>query len=219
MTTPQHENAAGKIASFIISGLDKIQAQSQSADTIDLAENIGLSGTARIKGEDHSYQPDTQFRHRYPFMPKQPGLAVEVGWSQPWAGKEGLEKKLSDLLEVGGGLTRVVIGVDLRQSTSGTLKMSLSLWRLTGGSDILNITWDRVWDRVEIVPGDERILRLTLDDFISPHTSAEYYPGADLDTEILIPLGRVYKDTKYGFELWQQEIRKIGESDQYEARV
>ena len=74
MTTPQNENAASKIASFIVSGLEKIEAQSQSPDTIKLAQNIRLSGIARMKGEDHSYQPDNQFRHRYPFMPKYPGL-------------------------------------------------------------------------------------------------------------------------------------------------
>ena len=59
-------------------------------------------------------------------MAEYPGIAVEVTRSQSWASKEGLEKKTGNLLKVLGGITRAVTGVLLRESTSGTLKMSLS---------------------------------------------------------------------------------------------
>ena len=133
-------------------------------------------------------------------MAKYLGVAAEVSWSQSWASKEGLEKKMGELMEVEGGTTRAVIGVLLRTSTSGTLKMFLSFWRYATphGSD-------RVWDCVPIVPGNKRSRRLTLGDFISPDAYAKYFPGADLDTEILIPLGDVYGSAQRGFALWQLE--------------
>ena len=128
---------------------------------------------------------------------------------------------MGDLLEIAGGKTRAVIGVSFRKSVSCDLKMSLSLWRLTTpySSGVLKVSWDCVWDCVQIVPDDERILRLTLDDFIGLDTPAKDFPGADLDTEILIPLGRVYQDAKSSFKLWSGRTRKINEEDQDEARI
>ena len=218
MTTIQQESVACEIGCCICTGLDKIKGQShQSPDTIKLVQSIRPSGKAQMKGKDCLYHPNAQFRLRYPSMLKYPGVAIEVSWGQSWGGKEGLEKKMGDLMEVGGSTTRVVIGVMLSESASGDLNMSSSLWRLTtpDSSNALKVAWDRVWDRVEIVPGDEHILRLTLDDFISPDTAAKHFPGADLDAEVLIPLGCVYEDAKCAFELWQLE----NEEDQDKARV
>ena len=130
-------------------------------------------------------------------------MAIEVGWGQSWGGKKGLEKKMGDLMEVAGGITQVVIGVMLRKSASGNLKMFLSVWRLTTPGNTHQVTWDRVWDCVQIVPGDERILRLTLGDFIDPDTATKHLPGADLNGEVLIPLGGVYEVAKCAFEVWQ----------------
>lgn len=204
MKTAQHENTAMEITHHIDFGLEKIRAQSQSPDTMKLARNIKPSGVAYLEGEDCSYEPDAQFRLRYPFMLKYPDLAVEISWSQSGAGKKGLEEKMGHLLDVPGGITRTVIGVLLRESTSGALRMSLSLWRYA-------TPYNRVWDWVPIVPGDDCTLHLTLGDSISRDTSAKHFPRADLNTEILIPLGRVYEDAQCSFELWQRQTEKSQE--------
>lgn len=197
MTTPQHESVATMIPHFISIGLDKIEAQSHhSPDTIKLVQSIGPLGTAGIRGEDRQYQPDAQYQLRDHLMTEYPGLAIEVSWSQSWAGKEGLEKKMGKLLEDGNGVTQTVIGVRLTESASGDLKMWLCLWRYA-------IPSDRVWDCVPILPDDKRSLRLTLGDFISKDVHVKYFPGADLDAEMMIPLGRVYKDARCRFELWK----------------
>ena len=209
---------AVKIGHFISAGLDKIETESQNPDTIRLAQSIRVLATGSRKGKDCPYQPDAQFRHEYSLMPKCPGVVVVVSWTQSLAGREGLEKKMGDLLEIAGGRTRAVIGVRLRKSVSCDLKMFLSLWRFTTlhSSDVLKVAWNRVWDYVQIFPGDERILRLTLGDFVSLDIPAKGFPGADLDTEVPIPLGRVYQDAKYSFGRWSGRTRKISEEDQDE---
>ena len=73
----------------------------------------------------------------------------------------------------------------------------------------VQVDWSQPWRRLE------RILRLTLGDFVSRDTCAKSFPMAELDTEILIPLGKVYESAQRGFELWQLKKGK----HQDEARV
>ena len=120
---------------------------------------------------------------------------------------------MSDLSEVGDGIARAVIGVELEESASGDMKVLLSFWRLATpqASDLSEV----VWYRVQVASDEDRILRLTLGDFVSRDTCAKSFPTAELDTEILIPLRKVYESAQRGFELWQLEKGK----HQDEARV
>ena len=102
---------------------------------------------------------------------------------------------MSDLLEVGDGMTRAVIGVELAESILGDLKVLLSFYRLATPYKV-------IWDRVEIVPDDERIFRLNLGDFVSRDSWGKYFPAAKLETEILIPFGKVYQSAQAGIRLW-----------------
>lgn len=195
-STPQTEFANAKVISSIVLALYTIsQDASQNSDTIKLVDSINSFGSTVIKGAYCVYEPSCQFRLFNPSIAKRPGVVIEVAWSRPW---KVLEKKMSDLLEVGGGMTRAVIGVELVESAPGHMKVFLSFWRLGAPYEV-------VWDRAEIGADDERALCLTLSDFISRDTCANYFPRAELETEILIPLGKIYQSAQWGFELWQEE--------------
>ena len=208
ISSPQTECFSDIIGYLISSGLLKIEDQSQDPETIELAESIHGCGAAEIRGGYCAYQPSKQFRLSCNSVTEHyPGVVIEVGWSRPW---KVLETKMNDLLDIGGGKTRVVIGVELEESAASEsapigLKVLLSVWRLVVVPQGYDNVAEVVWDRVQIIPGDEPILRLTLRDFISPDTYIEYFPRADLDTEILIPLRRAYENAERGFRLWLRQ--------------
>jgi hypothetical protein len=199
--TQQHAAVTSEIAAMIVRAL--YQAELQCKDhtpTFALTKAIRPRGSGRIQDKNSQLHPDGQFglaNFKYP------AVVIEVGWSQKWGGRAGLQEKLRKLLVVGKGETRVAIGVEMKES-KGDLLLSLSLWRLLSGHGLDSIKV--IHDRVRIVRDDVRVLCLTLNDFAHPHFFKDNFVGADLETAIHLPFGQIYHAAWMAFDVYRCEL-------------
>lgn len=97
----------------------------------------GGDGRVNFKGRPDVRSPDGSFRYsgcEY----SQPGLTIEVNWSH-YRTTEEFEQKARNLIDLGNGVIRTVVNIDLGQiyraglrdgvKTGGAAPATLSVWR------------------------------------------------------------------------------------------
>lgn len=146
--TPVHSGLASSVCSGIQSQLWSLNvdrgAEGERKTLREKASRIGSLGDGRVKfkGRPDVRSPDGSFRYRSCEY-SQPGLTVEVNWSH-YRTTEDFEQKARDLIELGNGVIRTVVNIDLGQiyragkrngvNTGGAAPATLSVWRASSES-------------------------------------------------------------------------------------
>lgn len=141
--TPVHSGLASSVCSEIRSQLRNHNfdrgTEREREKLKEKSREIRSLGDGRVKFKDRPDErsPDGSFRHRNCEYP-QPGLTVEVNWSH-YRTTEEFEEKAQNLIELGNGVIRTVVNIDLGQiyraglrdgvKTGGAAPATLSVWR------------------------------------------------------------------------------------------